>query len=193
LARARRLRFFFAMVISSRDVVVRVDDDFTRASGEGGSVRLRERFDGLSGYVAVACLLLFVSVLGLLIEAQSSDKVLWTGTKVVGSEHGGIVFYRYQGQQYSLDGTGFDNKARITVYFDPSNPDSAQTDSLVVRAIDLGFTALPFTLAFLVVGRGMYRRKTADKGRVREVREYGGGLDPEYVENYLKRLRQRND
>jgi hypothetical protein len=156
-------------------------------------VRLHDRFDGIGGYVAAAGILLFFSVLGVLILAQSSDKVLWTGTKVVGRESGGIVIYHYRGEQYSLDGNGFDNRARISVYLDPSNPFNAQTNSWVVRAIDLGYTAVPFTLSILVLGGGLYRRKTADKVRIREVRDYGGGLDPEYVENYLKRLRQRDD
>jgi hypothetical protein len=154
---------------------------------------LRERFDGIGGYVALACLLLFFSVLGLLIEVQSSDKVLWTGTKVVGSESGGVVIYHYKGEQFSLDGTGFDNRAHISVYLNPANPDDAQVNSLAVRAIDLGFTVVPFTLAFAVLGLGLYRRRAMDNVRVREVRDYGGGLDPEYVENYLKRLRQRDD
>jgi hypothetical protein len=154
---------------------------------------LRERFDGIGGYVALACLLLFFSVLGLLIEVQSSDKVLWTGTKVVGSESGGVVIYHYKGEQFSLDGTGFDNRAHISVYFNPANPDDAQVNSLAVRAIDLGFTVVPFTLAIAVLGLGLYRRRAMDNVRVREVRDYGGGLDPEYVENYLKRLRQRDD
>jgi hypothetical protein len=156
-------------------------------------VRLQDRFDGIGGYVAVAGILLFFTVLGLLILVQSSDKVLWTGTKVVGSESGGIVLYHYRGEQYSIDGKGFDNRKRISVYLDPSNPFHAQTNSWVVRAIDLGYTAVPFTLSILVFGAGLYRRKTADKVRIREVRDYGGGLDPEYVENYLKRLRQRDD
>jgi hypothetical protein len=193
LARARRLRFFFAMVISSRDVGLTVNDDFTRGNGGGGSVSLRDSFDGIGGYVAVACLLVFFSVLGILIEAQSSDKVLWTGTKAVGSESGGIVIYHYKGEQFSLDGSGFDNRARVTVYLNPSNPDDAQVNSLVIRAIDLGFTAVPFTLSIAVLGLGVYRRRYSDKVRVQQVRDYGGGLDPEYVENYLKRLRQRDD
>jgi hypothetical protein len=156
-------------------------------------VRLQDRFDGIGGYVAVAGILLFFSVLGLLILAQSSDKVLWTGTKVTGSESGGVVIYHYRGEQYSIDGNGFDSRARIGVYLDPSNPFNAQTNSVVVRAIDLGFTAVPFTFAIVVLGAGLYRRKTADKVRIKEVRDYGGGLDPEYVQNYLKRLRQRDD
>jgi hypothetical protein len=156
-------------------------------------VRLRDRFDGIGGYVAVAGILLFFSVLGLLILVQSSDKLLWTGTKVVGRESGGIVIYRYRGEQYSIDGNDFDNRARISVYLEPSNPFNAQTNSWVVRAIDLGYTAVPFTLSILVLGAGMYRRRTADKVRIQQVRDYGGGLDPEYVENYLKRLRQRDD
>jgi hypothetical protein len=156
-------------------------------------VRLQDRFDGIGGYVAGAGILLFVSVLGLLILVQSSDKVLWTGTKVVGNESGGVIVYHYQGEQYSLDGNGFDNRARINVYLNPSNPFNAQTNSWVVRAIDLGYTAVPFALSIVVFGAGLYRRKTADKGRIQEVRDYGGGLDPEYVQNYLKRLRQRDD
>jgi hypothetical protein len=156
-------------------------------------VRLRDRFDGIGGYVAVAGILLFFSVLGLLILVQSSDKLLWTGTKVVGRESGGIVIYHYRGEQYSIDGNDFDNRARISVYLEPSNPFNAQTNSWVVRAIDLGYTAVPFTLSILVLGAGMYRRRTADKVRIQQVRDYGGGLDPEYVENYLKRLRQRDD
>jgi hypothetical protein len=156
-------------------------------------VRLRDRFDGIGGYVAVAGILLFFTVLGLLILVQSSDKLLWTGTKVVGRESGGIVIYHYRGEQYSIDGNGFDNRARINVYLEPSNPFNAQTNSWVVRAIDLGYTAVPFTLSILVLGAGMYRRRTADKMRIQQVRDYGGGLDPEYVENYLKRLRQRDD
>jgi hypothetical protein len=156
-------------------------------------VRLQDRFDGIGGYVLLAGILFFFSVLGLLVEAQSNDRVLWTGTKVVGSEHGGIVIYHFHGEQYSLDGKGFDNRAQIAVYLDPSNPFNAQTNSVVVRAIDLGFTAVPFTLSIVVLGLGLYRRKTADRVRIREVRDYGGGLDPEYVQNYLKRLRQRDD
>jgi hypothetical protein len=156
-------------------------------------VSLRERFDGIGGYVALACLLLFFSVLGLLIEVQSSDKVLWTGTKVAGSESGGVVIYHYKGEQFSLDGTGFDNRAHVSVYLNPSNPDDAQLNSIAVRAIDLGFTVVPFTLSIAVLGLGLYRRRAVDNVRVREVRDYGGGLDPEYVENYLKRLRQRDD
>lgn len=156
-------------------------------------MRLQDRFDGIGGYVALASILLFFSLLGLLILAQSSDKVLWTGTKVVGSESGGIVIYHYEGEQYSLDGKGFANRSRVSVYLDPSNPFNAQTNSWVIRAVDLGFTAVPFTLSLGLLGAGLYRRKTADNVRIREVRDYGGGLDPEYVENYLKRLRQRDD
>jgi hypothetical protein len=181
------------MDISSHDVGPTVDDDPTRECGGGGRVSLRERFDGIGGYVALAVLLLFFSVLGLLIEVQSSDRVLWTGTKVEGTETGGVIIYHYKGEQFSLDGTGFDNRAHIAVYLNPANPDDAQVNSIPVRAIDLGLTVVPFTLSIAVLGLGMYRRRVADNVRVREVREYGGGLDPEYVENYLKRLRQRDD
>jgi hypothetical protein len=155
-------------------------------------VSLRERLDGLSGYVALAAVLFVFSVLGFLVEIQSSDKVLWTGTKVVGSEQNGIVFYRYRGEQYSLDGSGFTNRARVSVYLDPSNPNNAQTNGPFERVVDLGFTAIPFTLSILVMGVGITRRRFIDRKRVTEVREYGGGLDPEYVEAYLKRMRQRD-
>jgi hypothetical protein len=154
---------------------------------------VRDSFDGIGGYVIVAGLLLFFSVLGLLVEVQSPDKVLWTGTKVVGSEQGGIVLYDFRGHQYSLDGDGVDTRAHIDVYLNPSDPSSAELNSVVNRVIDLGFTIIPFTLSLLVMLAGLYHRRAIDKVRIREVREYGGGLDPEFVESYLKRLRQRDD
>jgi hypothetical protein len=156
-------------------------------------VSVRDSFDGIGGYVIVAGLLLFFSVLGLLVEVQSPDKVLWTGTKVVGSEQGGIVLYDFRGQQYSLDGAGVDTRARVDVYLNPSDPSNAELNSVVNRVIDLGFTIIPFTLSLLVMLAGLYHRRAIDKVRIREVREYGGGLDPEFVEAYLKRLRQRDD
>jgi hypothetical protein len=156
-------------------------------------VSVREALDGIGAYVTVAALALFAGVLGLLVVVQSSDMVLWTGTKVVGSEHGGIVLYDFRGQQYSLDGRNSDTRAKVDVYVKRSDPATAQTNSAVDRGIDVGFTIVPFTLCLLALGAGLYHRRATDTVRVREVREYGGGLDPEFVEAYLKRLRQRED
>lgn len=121
-------------------------------------MRLRGKFDRIGGYGVVACVLLVFSAFALLIELQSPDRVLWTGTKIVGSERGGVIFYPLHGRQESLDGTNFDNRARIDVYVYPSNPDSAMTDSLPDRIVDVTATVVPVALAIVLLGVGLKRR-----------------------------------
>jgi hypothetical protein len=125
---------------------------------EAMAVRMTGKFDQIGGYGVVACALLVFSIFAFLIELQSPDRVLWTGTKIAGSERGGIVFYPLHGRQESLDGTNFDNRARVTVYVYPSNPDSAMTGSIPDRIVDVAATVVPFGLAFVLLGVGVKRR-----------------------------------
>jgi hypothetical protein len=106
------------------------------------AVRRSATFDQIGGYGVVACVLLVFSIFAFLIELQSPDRMLWTGTKIVGSERGGVVFYPLHGRQESLDGNDSDDRARITVYVYPSNPDSAMTDSLPDRVVDVAATVV---------------------------------------------------
>jgi hypothetical protein len=142
-------------------------------------VRLSGKFDRIGGYGVIACALLVFSVFAFLIELQSADRVLWTGTKVVGSERGGIVSYTVNGQQDTFDGTNFDNRARINVYVDPSHPDSAMTNSTPDRIVDVGATVVPFGLSLLFLGIGLMRRPRRQlDDRLRRVIDKRAGASP---------------
>lgn len=122
-------------------------------------MRLSTTFDRVGGYGVAAGALLVISVFCLLIELQSPDKVLWTGKQTVGNERDGIIYYGYQGTQYSLDGNNFDNRRGLTVYFDPSNPqDTAMTDSTPDRVVDVVTTIGLFGLSVVLLTVGLVRR-----------------------------------
>ena len=74
--------------------------------GSYGSVsalaRVREWYDGSGWFVGAAVVLVVFALLALLVGLQSSDRVLWTGQQVVGTEQQGIVTYWWHGQSYSL-------------------------------------------------------------------------------------------
>jgi hypothetical protein len=72
-------------------------------------------------------------VVAFLIELQSPDRVLWTGTN-------------------------FDNQTRIDVYVYPSDPDSAMTNSVPDRVVDIAAIGVPFGPSLLLLGLGLKRR-----------------------------------
>ena len=43
----------------------------------------------------------------MVLELHTPEILLWTGHRVAGTEQGGIVFCRWQGQNYSLDAPGY--------------------------------------------------------------------------------------
>ena len=84
--------------------------------------RVRKWFDGAGWFVGAAVVLLVFSLLALLAGLQVPDSVLWTGQQVTGTEQRGLVYYRWQGQSYSLDVQGFGSSKAVSVYFNPSDP-----------------------------------------------------------------------
>ncbi len=109
--------------------------------GSYGSVsalaRVREWYDGSGWFVGAAVVLVVFALLALLVGLQSSDRVLWTGQQVVGTEQQGIVTYWWHGQSYSLDEPGFGSARAASVYLDPADPSSAMLDSVFDRTVDL--------------------------------------------------------
>jgi hypothetical protein len=59
----------------------------------GALAQVRKWYDGSGWFVAGAVVLLVFAALALLAGLQSSDRVLWTGQEVTGTEHQGIVYY----------------------------------------------------------------------------------------------------
>src|SRR6201987_2388166 len=92
--------------------------------------RVRKWFDGAGWYVGGAVVLLVFALLAVLVGLQSPDSLLWTGQQVTGTEQQGGVYYRGQGQSYSLDVWGYGSSKAVSVYLDPGNPSHAVVDNI---------------------------------------------------------------
>ena len=84
--------------------------------------RVRKWFDGAGWFVGGAVVLLVFALLAVLAGLQSPDSMLWTGQQVTGTEQQGLVYYRWQGQSYSLDVPGSGSSKAVSVYFKPGDP-----------------------------------------------------------------------
>ena len=84
--------------------------------------RIRGWFDGAGWFPGLAAALFVFALLAVLLELQSSDSVRWTGQSVTGTEIGGIVSYRWDGQTYSLSASGYGSQKAIGVVLDPATP-----------------------------------------------------------------------
>ncbi len=105
--------------------------------------RVRKWFDGAGWFVGGAVVLFAFALLALIVEVQSPDAVLWTGQHVVGTEQRGLVYYRWQGQQYTFPVNGQGNEKAIGVYLDPGNPEHAMLDSAIDRAVAVLLIGVP--------------------------------------------------
>jgi hypothetical protein len=97
--------------------------------------RVRKWFDGAGWFVGAAVVLLVVALLAVLAGLQSTDSILWTGQQVTGTEQHGLVYYRWQGQSYTLDVAGFGSSKAVSVYFKPGDPSQAIVDNVLDRVI----------------------------------------------------------
>jgi hypothetical protein len=95
----------------------------------------RKWFDGAGWFVGGAVVLLVVALVAVLAGLQSPDRVLWTGQQVVGTEQGGIVTYRWDGQSYSLDVPGYGSSKAVSVYLNPGDPSQAMVDNVFDRVV----------------------------------------------------------
>jgi hypothetical protein len=122
--------------------------------------RVRKWFDGAGWFVAGAVLLFVFALLALFIEFQSPDAVLWTGQRVVGTEQRGLIYYRWQGQQYTFPVNGVGNEQAVGVYLDPGNPAHAMLDSTIDRAVAVLLIGVPAAAGaglFVMGGTRNYR------------------------------------
>jgi hypothetical protein len=161
---------------------------------QAARLRTRDRveswFTGLSYYVAAACVCLMFALLGFFaVRLSPDDMLLWTGTKVVGYEQGGIVFYHWHDRQYTLDVPGYASHPSVTVYLNPADPPDAVTDSLGNRVLDGMYTVVPAALGIMIVAIGVWRRRMAGRQSIAYVGGYGRGLDPAVVDRLLAECR----
>jgi hypothetical protein len=130
--------------------------------------RIRGWFDGAGWYLAIAGALFVVALIGVFGSLQV-DGLMWTGTRVAGTERHGIVYYAWQGQSYTVDdphSTG--SAAQVNVYLSPANPAGAildnPADRLLTEVMVIGPVAIGTGLVILG-GTRKYRWERRNRKR----------------------------
>jgi hypothetical protein len=124
--------------------------------------RIRGWFDGAGWFVAGAGVLFFAAVLAAVLALRSQSALLWTGQPVTGTEQGGIAYYHWQGQSYTVDVPGDGSAKALTLYLNPGNPSDAIPDSTGNRVGDALVVGGPFLAGVVVLvigGTRNYRWK----------------------------------
>lgn len=149
---------------------------------------LRRYADGMRGFMIAAGVLTVLGILAVLLEIQSPSFVQWSGIEVHGYTQGGITYYDYRGEAYTVDNTGADpsdqRKVPTTLWLhrsDPTDSTSAYIESGRNRWTDFGFTIGWFALAALIVAVGVLRQRRRWRYRVAHMGEFGHGLSDEVV------------
>jgi hypothetical protein len=134
--------------------------------------RVRKWFDGAGWFVGAAIVLLAFALLAALAGLQSQDSLLWTGQHVTGTEQQGLVYYRWQGQTYSLDVSGFGSSKAVSVYFNPDDPSQAMVDNVVDRVLAGLLVLGPVAGAVVLLVMGGTRNYRWQRRKLKRAREF---------------------
>ena len=149
--------------------------------------RLRRAFEDMGPFVVWAALLFVVGSLFVGATIQSPTALQWTGTAVHAVESGGISYYSFHGQNYTLDVTS-PWVQPDTVYLDPADPSTAMLGNPVVRWAEFASVAGPYAASVLLLTAGFARRSRRRRlAHAHPDVGYGTGLD----RSTLRRLRDR--
>jgi hypothetical protein len=151
--------------------------------------RIRALFDGAGWFPGLAAALFVFAFLAVLLELQSPDAVRWTGQHVVGTEIGGIVSYRWDGQTYSLDAQGYGSAKAVGIDLDPADPSNAVIDNTFPRVVEGALVAVPVAAGVALLVVGLTRRRRWERRQMRIAPTTGHVLDQEFVTRHLRELR----
>jgi hypothetical protein len=151
---------------------------------------LRGWFEDVGAFVTGAALLCVVGSLFLVAAAQSPTMLQWTGTPVAAVEDGGIAYYSFQGQTYTLDVTS-PLQHSGTVYLDPAEPSNAIFSNPVTRWGDIATVGGPYAAAVILLALGFARRSRRRRLRERDLGpSTGSGLDHTTLSRLLEQQRR---
>jgi hypothetical protein len=111
-------------------------------------------------------------VFGLLfigLEAQTPNRMYFTGERVTGTVEGGILYYMVTGShytQYSPAVSPPPDGAKVGVYFYPDNPSTALVDR-PTRWIEAGVIVVWFAVAVVIVVVAAFRRRAVRRRNAR--------------------------
>lgn len=166
------------MYILDKHWVVGVTGALSAAQKKRTSI-VHRWFDDMSAFTGGAVALLLVSFLFLLAVVQSPTMLPWTGTAVGDVRSGGINYYSFQGQEYTLTLVPGERWSS-TVYLDPQDPSHAMFAHPAGRWIEGATVVGPFAGAFLLLAFGFARRSKRRRNRLKgpgSKLSFGKGLD----------------
>lgn len=142
----------------------------------------------------VALALVVVGLLFALAELQSPSRLYWTGDAVTGTNSGGIIYYRVDGEDFTIDASGAapTRATPVTVYVDPDHPGQA-LPSRPTRWVDAGLILVWFVAAAACLGVAALRRTSTSRRQAASGRSgptFGDGLGSDLVERYLDQTRR---
>jgi hypothetical protein len=115
-----------------------------------------------------AIVLVVVGLLFVGLEAQSPNRMYFTGERVTGRVEGGIVYYEVKGSQYTQDypevSTPPDG-TKVGVYFYPDNPSTALVDR-PTRWVEASAILIWFVAAAVVLIVAAFHRRAARRRNV---------------------------
>jgi len=118
---------------------------------------VRQWFDDTGAFTGFAVALFVLGSLFALAEVQSPSMLQWSGTGVHASQSGGIAFYSFQGQTYTLD-VPTPASFSSTVYIDPADPSTAMFSNTLTRWTEAATVTGPYAAAALLLVLGFARR-----------------------------------
>lgn len=123
-------------------------------------------FEDTGAFTGFAVAFFVVGSLFILAELQSPTMLQWTGTAVHDVQSGGIAYYSFQGQTYTLN-VPSPGSFSSTVYIDPSDPSTAMFSNTLTRWTEAATVAGPYAVAALLLALGLARRSRRRRARLR--------------------------
>jgi hypothetical protein len=148
-------------------------------------------FEDLGAFAAGAVALFLLGSLLLLAAVQSPTMLQWTGTAVHNVQSGGIAYYSFHGENYTLN-VPSPAAWSSTVYLDPADPSHAMFGKAVWRWSDIVLVGGPYTASILLLALAFTRRSRRRRLKDPNARQsFGEGLDRQTVSRLLDRQRKR--